>query len=430
MRTLGESFMTTPIQSIAIIDPLGDIGIGGYTYELAEGLAANGFRVDVFTSGVSQLKNLPLPRNHRLLPVLGSPLIRQRAILRQGTAPAAKPPDQGWNTPPGGPPKVPKRSRLMVKLKNTLMPFELALYLRKRQYDLIWTQWPDMGPDGTRFWGLCKTLGMRVVHTVHNVLPHEERADDHNLVKKVYKYSDSLLVHSEYTRQEIIRLFPEYKTKTLLMHHGIYTMFPRVEWERTGVRKKMDIPEGARALLCFGNIRPYKNIEAVLDSLVGCRSKDTILVVAGREFGFPELVQGDPLGLTRRRAEALGLLGRVRFLPGLLDLRSTSELFEAADFLLLPYNKSYGSGALLLGMTFGIHIIATRTGGMDEYLTQYPASTLLDGPDAASITKGIDLAVEQASRSDVSRKIRIPQLEWREITRVTMEKFAESILAT
>ncbi|MGH9163286.1 MAG: hypothetical protein ACRD2X_25265 [Vicinamibacteraceae bacterium] len=35
---------------IALVDPLGDFGIGAYTYELAEGLAGNGVSVDVYCS--------------------------------------------------------------------------------------------------------------------------------------------------------------------------------------------------------------------------------------------------------------------------------------------------------------------------------------------------------------------------------------------
>jgi glycosyltransferase involved in cell wall biosynthesis len=419
--------MTAPIRSIAIIDPIGDLGIGAYTYELAEGLAAHGIRVDVFTNGLSQMKDLPLPRHHRLLPVLGSLLARQRAILRHAPTAAAGMPSSGRGDASSSPAATPARSRLVVKARNVLMRFELALYLKKSRYDLIWTQWPDMPPYGTKFWSLCKTLGMRVVHTVHNVLPHEESADDHDLVREVYKYSDSLLVHSEYTRQELLRLFPECKSKTLLMYHGLYTMYPRLEGERTGMRKKLDIPDGALVLLCFGSIRPYKNIDSVLEAVVASRRKDTILVVAGRESGFPDIVQGEPLGRTRRLAQNLGLLDRVKLIPGLLDLKSTSELFEAADILLLPYGKSYGSGALLLGMTFGIHIVATRAGGMDEYLPEYPAHTLLEGPDVSSITKGIDLAAEQASRNDVSRRIALSHFEWTEIARTTMQRLTAGI---
>jgi glycosyltransferase involved in cell wall biosynthesis len=67
----------------------------------------------------------------------------------------------------------------------------------------------------------------------------------------------------------------------------------------------------------------------------------------------------------------------------------TAEILEAADIVLLPYIESFGSGLLLLAMTFGKFIVATQTGGMDEYLARYPRHTLLEGPSSASVADGI-----------------------------------------
>jgi glycosyltransferase involved in cell wall biosynthesis len=97
----------------------------------------------------------------------------------------------------------------------------------------------------------------------------------------------------------------------------------------------------------------------------------------------------------------------------MLDLRSTSELFEISDVLLLPYLLSYGSGVLLLGMTFGVHVVATSTGGMDEYLEGYPARTLLDGADTESIVRGIERAVTRIERPSGPRQFPLPDLDWR-----------------
>jgi glycosyltransferase involved in cell wall biosynthesis len=46
-------------------------------------------------------------------------------------------------------------------------------------------------------------------------------------------------------------------------------------------------------------------------------------------------------------------------------------VFEAADIVVLPYRESYGSGVLLLAMSFGKAIVATDTGGMGEYAGSY-----------------------------------------------------------
>src|SRR5205807_4214965 len=92
--------------AIAMIDSDGGDGIGGYTYELAEGLAANGVAVDVYTNGREPV--LPLPRRHRILPVLGRPLFARRTPLggpRRANEPSgaaaersAAPRARGWRS--------------------------------------------------------------------------------------------------------------------------------------------------------------------------------------------------------------------------------------------------------------------------------------------------------------------------------------------
>ena len=410
--------MLKPIQSIAIIDPIGDFGIGGYVYELAEGLCANGVKVDVYTSGLAHMKDLVLPRNHGLYPVLGSPLVRQRGRLRH--TPHSRTNTRSPSTP-SGQEVVRERKGLAPKVASLLMPYELALYLKLRRYDVIWTQWPVMTRYGIQFWSICKALGMRLVHTVHNVLPHEEKQTDRADVGRIYEYSDSLIVHSKHSQEELLDIFPSLRGKTLLSRIGLFTMFPRVPERRMLVREELRIPDTSPLLLFYGSVRPYKNIEGALEALRDPRCANTILVVAGKEYGYPDAIPGDPLARTRRIAQDLGVEGRVRFISGVRDIPSTSDLFEAADILLLPYLKSYGSGVLLLGMTFGLHILAARTGGMEEYLEAYPGYTLLAGSDSDSIARGIDQAWMQVSRSTARRTFELPHLEWRTVAKEIIE---------
>jgi hypothetical protein len=93
-------------------------------------------------------------------------------------------------------------------------------------------------------------------------------------------------------------------------------------------------------------------------------------------------------------------------------LAETAALFEASDLMVLPYTKSYGSAALLLGMTFGKHIVATRTGGMDEYLAAYPRHTLLNGFAADEVGEGVARGVESWSTAAFGGPSPLPDLAW------------------
>jgi glycosyltransferase involved in cell wall biosynthesis len=230
-----------------------------------------------------------------------------------------------------------------------------------------------------------------------------------------------LVVHSRAAAVELLTLHPEVAGKVLVAPHGLYTVYPMRRESRRAVRTRLGVTDDEALVLCFGGIRPYKNIEGVLDALAADRSGKIVIVIAGRESGYPDLVPGDPLGRVRRLVSERRLERRVRLLPGPFDPTETAELFAATDVALLPYLHSSGSGLLLLCMTFGVHIAATAVGGMDEYLEGYPRATLLEGPSPAQVAAGLEAAVAEARRYPPIPVGRAPYLEWPAIAAYTLD---------
>jgi glycosyltransferase involved in cell wall biosynthesis len=411
-------------RSIALVNPLGDYGLGSYTHELAEGLIACRVPTDVFAPGQVEIQSLA--RRHRLFPVLGSLLLRQRDRL-----------DGRWHTP--GPESAPSYARASATRESPsrnrhpllgrareavvpkLVPIELAAYLRWKRYDVVWTQWPVMRRGGALLWTWSRRLGRTVVHTVHDVRPHEPIRGYFDLCRTIYACSELLVVHSRAAAVELLTLNPEVTGKVLVAPHGLYTVYPMRRESRGAVRQRLGVADDEALVLCFGGIRPYKNIEAVLDALAADGDGKMVIVIAGRESGYPDLVPGDPLGRVRRLVSERKLEHRVRLLPGPFDPTETAELFAATDVALLPYLHSSGSGLLLLCMTFGVHIAATPVGGMDEYLEGYPRATLLEGPLPAQIGAGLEAAIAAARRYPPVPVGRAPYLEWPAIAAYTLD---------
>jgi glycosyltransferase involved in cell wall biosynthesis len=403
-----------------MIDADGGDGIGGYTYELAEGLAANGVAVDVYAN--SRAPVLELPRHHRIFPVLGGALSRAHApqmLQERPTAQVAEPVAPRVVT-------TPTRRPFKDALRHLGLPIELALHLRRTGHDLVWGQWP--GDDyGAPLYHWCRWLGLRVVHTVHNVLPHEERADDLRTYGRVYRAADAVIVHSQAARAEMAALFPETRHKMVLSRIGLYSMYPPIPGARENSRRQWSITADQPVLLLFGGIRPYKNPDALFAALTDPAFEHVRLIVAGREAGYPDGLDGDPLGRTRRKVHELGIAGHVRLLPGRLSIAETSALFDAVDVLALPYVKGYGSASLLLGMTFGKHILATRTGGMDEYLEPYPRHTLLEGSDVHSLVNGLTESLARLNPGGAAGlTYRCRELAWPTIARTLLSQIAHS----
>ena len=90
-------------------------------------------------------------------------------------------------------------------------------------------------------------------------------------------------------------------------------------------------------------------------------------------------------------------------------------MLEAADILGLVYQMHYGSGILCLGMTFGLHILATRIGGSEEYLRDYPCHTMIESATPELIASGISVAVRRLKETGENRCSAPEYLNWNDI---------------
>ncbi|MEO9019051.1 MAG: glycosyltransferase [Gemmatimonadaceae bacterium] len=393
-------------RSVALINPMADFGIDTYTHELAQGLAANGVRTDVYSADASTLRVPAAQLNYRRFHVLGSRFpvqladaTRPRAELASVLSEAA---GRRPRASPNGQPRAWKRW-----MRDLYLTGELALHLKRANYDVVWTQWPDLG-SYSRFWRASRLLHMPVVHTVHNILPHERSAGDMVMCETAYRTARLLFVHSTPVRKELVTLFPAYASKVVTIPHGAYTIYPRLPDARSRLRTELQIGPDQIVLLVCGAIRPYKNVGGCIDAMALLERNDAVLIIAGSEPGSST---ENPLPATSEHVRDAGIGSRVRLLPGFRDVARMAELFEAADVLLLPYHKSYGSGLLMLGITFGKYILATKP-GMEETASMYSRGILLDGTTGEDIKSGIERAVSRVRLDPGAPNAIPPQFQW------------------
>lgn len=410
--------MSARLRKVALIEPLGDPGIGTYTYELAEALTTQGVVAHVYTNDRAWTVG-KLVRTHRVYPVLGSSLLRQVSRLRTRKQPRPPGlPGRAAAPPPEAAPAAPPLVRFGW-FRTTYLAVELALWLRWQRYDLVWTQWPTMGGGYSVFWTVARALGLRLAHTVHNVVPREALEGERRSYEMVYRRSHRLVVHSRQAAGALAGEFPRLAHKIVETRHGLYTAFAREPDARARLRRELTIAPGQQVVLCFGGLRPYKNTDAVVRAVAADPTRETLLLVAGREIPLEISTGEDPLARTRALATAEGLGDRVRYLVGPFEFEETAAIFEAADIVAMPYVESYGSGLLLLAMSFGKKVVATRTGGMAEYLDRYPAHALIDGTAGPDVLAGLQrvLALPPANG-------RPAHLEWAAIVRELLPRLS------
>lgn len=417
-----------PVKSIALINPLPDFGVETYAYELAQGIAESGVRVDAFCHVRSRLGAVELAENHRRFAVLGRRLPRDLSTAPSaGIGPSMSAVPRGGGAPSTGQEEATWRHFI----RRVYLSGELLLRLKRGGYDAIWTQWPEMD-DYLGFWGALRWIGIPLVHTIHNILPHGRRPGDIEAHAGVYGAAQLLFVHSREVARELATLFPSDADKAFVVPLGAYASYPRRPETRPAFRKTLRIPENAVVFLISGAILPYKNVDATILAFAALRRDDAVLVISGAErhgsSDYPIEAGGshDPLVRTRAFVQEAGIESSVRFLPGSMTSIEMADLFEASDVLLVPYTKSYGSGLLMLGIAFGKYIIATRT-GMEEAASCYSRSILLDAHDVPAIQRGLEVGMARAIADPSALDAVPPEFKWTNIAAKSIDAIGRAI---
>jgi glycosyltransferase involved in cell wall biosynthesis len=196
--------------------------------------------------------------------------------------------------------------------------------------------------------------GLKIVWVAHNVRPHDtgnlrpgHGADFMNLL-------DGIIYLSGSSRAEILKHYPALAAvPSLVTVHGHY--LPSMVSPPTPRRS----PGSPVRLLHFGQIRPYKNIELLIECVKALPEGLVHLTVAGK---------ADDLDLVQRLRELADGAPCIE-----LDLRSEllSEeqlevMLDKADAAVLPYRKVLNSGTALFSLSRNCPVLAPSIGSLPE----------------------------------------------------------------
>ena len=190
-----------------------------------------------------------------------------------------------------------------------------------------------------------------------------------------------ILALSEFIRDEYI------KTSSLDRHHayilhncidtGRFTPGPADE----GLRASLGFaPEDFVVLFC-GRLEPDKGIHKLLEALAAVEDSRCKLLIVGSPF-FGRTQQSPFLHKLEQQAHALG--GRVRF-TGYVPNDRLPDYYRLADLVCVPTLVEEAAGLVAMeAMGCGRPVLATRSGGMPEYLEGSQAVLVDRGPELSA----------------------------------------------
>ena len=244
-----------------------------------------------------------------------------------------------------------------------IKPLSFKNWKRPKPGDFFWLNWyENLGSESfyltlrtfiikMYFFLLMKMSAGKIIMVLHNKEPHEV------LFKQLSKYfirflllhSDRIIILCQDSEKIIKRITNKdlsYKTKKIL--HPAYPCFPK---------KYENIPTQPFRVLFIGLIRPYKNIELLLD-----------IAKIHPEFEF--FISGKPLN--KKYASALEFKSSTIH-NVVLDLKYNSDneieaMMDNSSVLVLPYhmNSTLNSGIAMYAFSKGLNVVMPAIGTVNE----------------------------------------------------------------
>jgi glycosyltransferase involved in cell wall biosynthesis len=250
-------------------------------------------------------------------------------------------------------------TRLRTPLKlagHTSGLARLVRQVRSVRPDVVHWQWAPLPALDLRALRAASRHAGTTVFTAHDVLPRRSR-DAAKLWAEIYGSCDRVVVHGAASRDRLLvevgGIAPE---RVAVIPHALL---------HAGAEGDLPGEQSEPRILFFGLIRPDKGLDVLIEALpaVAEQVPDVRLEIAGS----PRM----PIEPLRRRANELGIAGRITW-----DLRFVPEsdvpaLLARARVIALPYRWIEGSGVFATALARGVPPVVSAVGTFPELCAEY-----------------------------------------------------------
>jgi glycosyltransferase involved in cell wall biosynthesis len=301
--------------------------------------------------------------------------------------------------------KSPARLRRMLKLAEYLL--NLSAYLARFTWsrpDAVHVQFLPLLERriALELWfvRVIKACGIKVIYTVHNLLPHADGERFRELYARVYKLADHLICHDNTSAARLSTEFGVPAGRLSVIPHG-----PLLEPERHSdsghARARLGVNPDSCVVLWQGILRPYKGLSFLLEAwreVCASEGRATLLVAGS---GDPEETR-----VIETQIDKMGLRARVHTEFRFISLEALEDYFTAADVLVYPYSQITTSGALMTGIVRGKAIVATTLPVFERVLADGVTGLLVPYGDVRALSRALLRVIQDSElRARLAEKL-------------------------
>ena len=257
-------------------------------------------------------------------------------------------------------------------------------------FDIVHVQWFQLSPVDYYYLKKLKQHGLKLVVSVHDILPFNEKKYDLLFHRKIYSLCDNIIVQAKTNIERFKELFPECSKKVTYIPHGHFLDFVDVH-DKQESRKHLGIPQNKVVLLFFGQIKKVKGVGILIEAFGELLKKrdDLFLVVAGsvwKDDFTPYQVLIDKYKITESQIKT-----DIRYIPD----EEIGFYYSACDIAVMPYLDVYQSGVIQLVYAYEKPAIATSIASFMEIVNDGVSGYLCKPNDVEDLANTIERAVKK-----------------------------------
>ena len=273
---------------------------------------------------------------------------------------------------------------------------------------------------------LTKTLRMKVVYTIHDVVSFENKKSNNSWSNWIFKKSDKILIHNSFSKKIFDNYYTASKHSVDIIPHGNYIPFLNVQSKKNKSRDRLLIPNDRTVLLFFGMIKKVKGLELLLEALkdVVQKNPDVLLLIGGRiwENDFSTYQQI----IDKYNLSEFCLIHN-KFIPH----EDVEHYYSSSDIVVLPYKRIYQSGVLMMSLSYEKAVLVSDLEPLTELVKDNDTGFVFKSEDSYSLSTKLNIILSDKDNLEKIRKRGLElvktKYDWLEIGKKTKKSY-ESIL--
>jgi len=291
--------------------------------------------------------------------------------------------------------------------------------------DIVHVQWIPLVrrfPFEIWFLRVVRKLGIKLVYTAHNVLPHDTGITLVPVFTNVYREMDAIICHTEAAKRRLIREFSVDPKRVTVIAHGPLLHDAKLRSVQAS-KAQLSVPENKVLVVWQGIVRSYKGLDFLLESwrkIDALRLNAHLLIAGTGDSGLLEAI--------KEQVRQLQLQESVRLDFSFIPDEMLSTYYQASDILVYPYREVTTSGALMTALAYGKPIVATALPAFTEVLHGGQTAFLVNYGDVDGLADALTRLIQDPKeRERLARGIATTdkfETSWTHIARQTRQLYA------